>query len=155
MNNKTINIDNLKLLVDKYFDGLTTTEEERQLREGLASSEVSSTELDEARAALGVFAAARAAKRASRRRRFNAIPRIAATAACACLLLGATIWFSRSYVASASFAVIGDERIDDMDQIRSLMRSDLQSIADARSSVDAAIEAELSALSEALNSETF
>lgn len=154
MNNKTINIDNLKLLVDKYFDGLTTTDEERQLREGLASSEVSSTELDEARAVLGVFAAARSEKKASRRR-FNAIPRIAATAACACLLLGATIWFSRSYVASASFAVIGDERIDDMDQIRSLMHSDLRSIADARNSVDAAIEAELSALSEALNSETF
>lgn len=154
MNNKTINIDNLKLLVDKYFDGLTTTDEERQLREWLASSEVSSPELDEARAVLGVFAAARSEKKASRRR-FNAIPRIAATAACACLLLGATIWFSRSYVASASFAVIGDERIDDMDQIRSLMHSDLRSIADARNSVEAAIEAELSALSEALNSETF
>lgn len=148
MKNKTINIDNLLQLIDRYFDGLTSADEERELREALADTRLSSPAIDEARAVMGVFAAARRIEAHGPRRRL--LPQMAiAAAASLALLIGAAAWFLRpAGDDSLNFALVGSQRIDDYSEIESLMHADLSCIADARSQVDASIAAELEALND-------
>lgn len=147
MKNKTINIDNLLQLIDRYFDGLTSADEERELREALADTRLSSPAIDEARAVMGVFAAARRIEAPGPRR---LLPQMAiAAAASLALLIGAAAWFLRpAGDDSLNFALVGSQRIDDYSEIESLMHADLSCIADARSQVDASIAAELEALND-------
>lgn len=63
------NHDELLRLVDRYFEGETSLEEERQLRCLLAESESDSVEIEEARAVMGLFACARSRAPRSRQGR--------------------------------------------------------------------------------------
>ena len=147
MRKKTINNDNLLQLIDRYFDGATSIEEERRLRAALASTDLSSPAIDDARAVMGVFAAARRIAPARRR----LWPRIAVAAASLAMLIGATLWFRPASSDSINFALIGSQRIDDFTEIESMMHADLSCIADARSQVDASIAAELEALNDVID----
>lgn len=63
------NHDELLRLVDRYFEGETSLEEERLLRRLLAESESRSAEVEEARAVMGLFACARSGAPCRRKER--------------------------------------------------------------------------------------
>ncbi len=148
MTHKTINNDNLLQLIDRYFDGATSTEEERRLRDALAATDLSSPAIDEARAVMGVFAAARRIAPPPRRRLW---PKLTVAAASLAMLIGVAVWFRPASADSLNFALIGSQRIDDYSEIESMMHADLSCIADARSQVDASIAAELEALNDVID----
>jgi signal recognition particle subunit SEC65 len=61
-------IDSLHSLIEKYFDGETSLDEERSLRRTLAVTSLQSDKIDEAKAVLGFFAAQRKSARPKQRK---------------------------------------------------------------------------------------
>lgn len=151
MNNKTINIE-IEELAGRYFDGTTTVDEERRLRLLLATTGYSSPAADEARALLGFFAAERSrAAVTAKRRRMGLTRSVLTVAASVAVMVAVTVALFRSADSRMEcYAMVGSERIEDMDEIRSLIDADLGCIADAQHSINDAIAADLSAISDAM-----
>lgn len=151
MKNKTINIE-IEELVARYFDGATTVDQERQLRRLLASTGYSSPAADEARALLGYFAAERGRAAETARRRSRGLRRTVLTvAASVAVMVAVTVALFRSADSPMEcYAMVGSERVEDMNEIRALIDADLGCIADAQHSINDAIAADLSAISDAM-----
>lgn len=150
-NNKTINIE-IEELAERYFDGMTTVDEERRLRLLLASTDYSSPTADEVRALLGYFAAerSRAAARTGGRRMGLKRKVLGIAVSVAVLVVAIVALFHSSDSSIECYAVVGSERIEDINEIRALIDADLVCISDAQNSIDDAIAADLSAISDAM-----
>ena len=95
INNNDVN-DELLRLVDRYFEGETSTAEERRLRTLLAVSDSEAEEVNAARAVMGVFATARragddAGSVKSPRRRRRALLATVSVAASVAIIIGAAL----------------------------------------------------------------
>ena len=148
--NKNLHISNqaeLEQLIEHYFDGETSVQEEQMLRESLANCPWSSDVIDEARFTMGYFAAhvneqQRVTKKSNRRQ-------LIGIAASIVLILAIGIptmyhnWFAPH---NECIAYVNGKIIDNDDAVMALIESDLNKMEDASNSM----AAQLQSLGEAL-----
>lgn len=136
----------LEHLIDLYFEGLTDTPQETQLRRLLASTELTSDKIDEARAVMGYFAASRTIE--GREKRKNAqtriLPRIrlidiAASVAIIAAFALAVINFRAADDNSRCMAYANDIVISDAAEVMGIMDNDLSAMREATEDFQAEI----------------
>ena len=140
------NIKYLEHLIDLYFEGLTDTPQETQLRRLLASTELTSNKIDEARTVMGYFAASRTIE--GREKRKNAqtriLPRIrlidiAASVAIIAAFALAVINFRAADDNSRCMAYANDIVISDAAEVMGIMDNDLSAMREATEDFQAEI----------------
>lgn len=140
------NIKYLEHLIDLYFEGLTDTPQETQLRRLLASTELTSDKIDEARTVMGYFAASRTIE--GREKRKNAqtriLPRIrlidiAASVAIIAAFALAVINFRAADDNSRCMAYANDIVISDAAEVMGIMDNDLSAMREATEDFQAEI----------------
>lgn len=140
------NIKYLEHLIDLYFEGLTDTPQETQLRRLLASTELTSDKIDEARAVMGYFATSRTIE--GREKRKNAqtriLPRvrlidIAASVAIIAAFALAVINFRAADDNSRCMAYANDIVISDAAEVMGIMDNDLSAMREATEDFQAEI----------------
>ncbi len=151
--NASTELKRLHCLIDRYFDAIATAEEERELMTALATTELSSEKIDEARAVISYFAVGRAKQRHARalshRRQWM---RAAATIAIV-LVFGAAILFSRpaERYEDRCIAYIGSTEVTDNSAVLAMMHSDLAEISEVTTSLRTDANAEIAAISDILS----
>lgn len=95
-NKKKINNETLLRLIDRYFEGETSLEEERTLRQSLAETDCNDEAVEAARAVMGVFAVQRRIA-TEKKQAVTSKPR---------RLLSATQWVAVSAVASVAIIIV-------------------------------------------------
>ena len=132
------NIKYLEHLIDLYFEGLTDAPQETQLRRLLASTELTSDKIDEARAVMGYFAASRTIE--GREKRKNAqtriLPRIrlidiAASVAIIAAFALAVVNFRAADDNSRCMAYANAIAISDAVEVMGIMDNDLSAMREA------------------------
>jgi hypothetical protein len=153
MNNSKVNISQSELekLIEDYFNGLTTEEQEEQLKNELVTTHHSSRTIDEARAVFGYFATDKAHQSPSNVLMVNKIRR-----------------YSKVFVAAASIAIcatfaikflsndvntvyINGDKINSKALALNQMNDELRCIAEASDNVNEDISQDLSLINDAFN----
>ena len=137
----------LEQLINRYFDGETTVQEEKSLRETLAHCPWNSELINEARFTLGYFVAhnnqqRQAALRTTRQRVIG----IAASIAIILAVGGVALWHHQSSNNDLCIAYVNGETINNDEDVMALIQNDLNMIGDASQGMTA----QLSSLGEAL-----
>lgn len=146
--NNTNPDDELYRLIDRYFEGETSLDEERRLRRLLAGSTRRDATLDEARAVMGLFAAARSAstvqapvQKPARRRRRQPLLVAVSVAASVAVIIGAALSLTHISIdgmpsgETMSIASASGMRPGNHDSIAQLMLEDNPGMAGGRHSV--------------------
>ncbi len=148
--NKNHHINNqaeLEQLIERYFDGETSVQEEQMLREALADCPWSSEAIDEARFTMGYFAAhsqesERVAKKSNRRKFIG----IAASIAIVLAAGGYALWHQQQSTG-VCIAYVNGMVVQDDEKVMTLIANDLSLIdnaadamTDQLSSLGAALE---------------
>ena len=146
-NHQITNQGELEQLINRYFDGDTSVQEEQLLRETLADCPWSSEAIDEARFTMGYFAAhSHESQRVSKKSNRGMVIGIAASVA---ILLAVGIhginhnWFSQQ---QQCIAYVNGKVIENDDAVMALIENDLNMMEDASNSM----AAQLQSLGEAL-----
>lgn len=144
--NDNKNIKYIEHLIDLYFESRTDSAEETQLRHLLASTELTSAKIDEARAVMGYFAASRAIE--GREKRKNAqtriLPRvrlidIAASVALIAAFALALINLRPGDDSNRCLAYANDIVISDAAEVMGIMDNDLSAMREATEDFQAEI----------------
>lgn len=147
--NQNLHITNqaeLERLIERYFDGETSIQEEQMLRATLADCPWCSELIDEARFTMGFFAAhcqekARTARKNHRRQFIG----IAASIAVLLTIGGALLWQTQR-PQDVCIAYVNGKAITSDDAVMALIEKDLNTMDNASNS----LAAQLSSLGEAL-----
>ena len=141
----------LERLIDRYFDGETTVQEEEALREALANCPWSSEVIDEARFTMGYFAThkqqhTRSTYTVSKRFSYAAI----AASIAVLLAVGTGFLWQRQQAQNMCVAYVNGKIIHNEKEVLSLMQGDLndmgnatQGLAEQLSSLGEAIEIDI------------
>ena len=141
------NQDELEQLINRYFDGETSVQEEQILQEALAHCPWSSATIDEARFTMGYFIAHRQeAQRASKKNFRRQLIGIAASIAIILAVGGYALWHNHQQQDEVCIAYVNGMVVDDNDKVMALVANDLSKIDNATN----AMTHQLSSLSEAL-----
>lgn len=137
----------LEQLIDRYFDGETTVQEEHLLRQAITDGHWHGEKVDEARVVMGYFAAHRQQQRhlatkSSRQR----IIGIAATIALILTVGGYALWHQLSPANDICIAYVNGEVVQNDDKVMAMIASDMSMIDNA----DDVMTNQLSSLGEAL-----
>ena len=136
----------LEKLIDRYFEGDTTIDEEQALRQCLADCPWDSEAIDEARFTMGYFIAHKQQQRASRvSNRFRYMAIAASIALLMAVGIGSLLHY-QSQTNNMCVAYVNGKTIDNDDAVMALIANDLNAMDDASMSV----EAQLSSIGEAL-----
>lgn len=122
----------LDKLIEKYFAGDTTLEEERQLRIEMANTEENTPAINEARAVMSYSIADRPAAH----RRTHVMVRLRVAASVAVLVVAGWVGYRVSEQQSAGaqcYAMINGEKITDDETVMEMMFAGLSDIAAAES----------------------
>lgn len=137
----------LEQLINRYFDGETSVQEEQMLRETLADCPWSSEVIDEARFTMGYFVAHRKAGQQTSKKSYRR--QVIGIAASIAIILAIGIpamyhsWFAPQ---PQCIAYVNGKVIDNDDVVMALIASDLSKMEDASNSM----AAQLQSLGEAL-----
>lgn len=149
------NPDRLSHLIQLYFDGETTLEQERELRAMLADPKVTGEEADEARAVISFavsspsHAASSTVKPPSRKpSRFMAAVSVAASVAVVAMV-GYGLFHPRNN--AECMAYVDGNVITDSEVVMEMVETDLSALGQASSDVSSDITDDLDAISSALN----
>lgn len=136
----------LEQLIERYFDGMTTVEEEETLRRTLAHCPWDSQAIDEAKAVMGYFAVHCSRQRhlATRGKRLR-ITGIAATVAIILAVGGYALWHQQR-PDDVCIAYVNGHVVQGDDQVMAMVADDLDRIDNAAN----AMTNQLSSLGEAL-----
>lgn len=149
-----MNTDNeIHLLIEKYFSGATSLDEEVRLRRLLAGAEEDTPEIREAKAVMGFFAAAHQ-KSATSGSSSAALWRSISLAASVIIALVLCIGLLRDNKADSSadmIAYIGGVETDDRTTIINAIEEDFSSIREANIIIAASIGSDLEAINEVMN----
>lgn len=148
------NPNRLSHLIQLYFDGETTLEQERELRALLADPKVTGEEADEARAVIGFAmsspASAPAARKASPRKPSHIMAAVSVAASVAVVaMVGYGIFHPRHN--SECLAFVDGNMITDSEVVMEMVETDLSALGQASSDVSSDITDELDAISSAIN----
>lgn len=163
MNKKNQHID-IHTLIDLYFEGETTISQEKELRIRLAQTSERSDDIEEARAVMGVMAAARSVKRRQpctlqhnsgyRRKRQLLSSRFLMTAAASvAVILGVTFTLTNlgrgSLQDTNRYAMAAHtlRQPDDPEEIHRLISAEMGYMAEAESTVNESIAADIQLIS--------
>lgn len=146
MNHHISNQAELEKLIERYFDGETSIQEEHILRETLADCPWSSEVIEEARFTMGFFAAhcqekARTARKNHRRQLIG----IAASIAIILAAGGFAMWHQQQ-LSDVCIAYVNGKVVEDNHQVMELVANDLTKMDNAAN----AMTNQLSSLGEAL-----
>jgi hypothetical protein len=146
MNHHISNQAELEKLIERYFDGETSIQEEQILRETLADCPWSSEVIEEARFTMGFFAAhcqekARTARKNHRRQLIG----IAASIAIILAAGGFAMWHQQQ-LSDVCIAYVNGKVVEDNHQVMALVANDLTKMDNAAN----AMTNQLSSLGEAL-----
>lgn len=126
----------IEQLIDLYFDGLTDKAQEAELRRLLADTALTSDKIEQARAVLGYFAAARAVNRPARHKATRILPRLRAIDVAASVAIIAA--FALAFInltgrddSSRCMAYANDIVIRDNVEVMGIMNEDLSVIREA------------------------
>ena len=144
------NQNELEQLIERYFDGETSIQEEQLLREALANSQWTSETIDEARFAMGYFTTHRQERKEASKFNRSSIIGIAATIA---ILLTVGIpalshrWSTPQpeYIAYVNGKVIANNQ----EAVMSLIEQDLNNMGMATHEMDNAIADDMNDISDA------
>lgn len=137
----------LERLINRYFDGETTVQQEQALQEILADCPWESETIDEGRFTMGYFAAHR--RQQERKRRWLTSDRIIGIAATIAVIIavgGYVIWHQQPQTADVCIAYVNGKTIDSSEEVMALIENDLNTIGEASQGMTA----QLSSLGEAL-----
>ena len=148
--NKNQHISNqaeLEQLIERYFDGETSVQEEQVLREILADCPWSSEAIDEARFTMGYFAAhCHESQRIVKKNNRNKFIGIAASIAIVLVAGGYALWHQQQS-ADVCIAYVNGLVVQDDDKVMALVSNDLNmmdnaadAMTDQLSSLGAALE---------------
>lgn len=146
MNHHISNQAELEKLIERYFDGETSIQEEQILRKTLADCPWSSEVIEEARFTMGFFAAhcqekARTARKNHRRQLIG----IAASIAIILAAGGFAMWHQQQ-LSDVCIAYVNGKVVEDNHQVMALVANDLTKMDNAAN----AMTNQLSSLGEAL-----
>ena len=146
MNHHISNQAELEKLIEHYFDGETSIQEEQILRETLADCPWNSEVIDEARFTMGFFAAhcqekARTARKSHRHQLIG----IAASIAIILAAGGFAMWHQQQ-LSDVCIAYVNGKVVEDNHQVMALVANDLSKMDNAAN----AMTNQLSSLGEAL-----
>lgn len=130
----------IKLLVDRYFEGITTESEERSLRQYVAS--VDDHRFDEVRAVMGFAEMSRAKRRRSR----SASLRSIGVAASIALLVGGACFYSAFRSDNVCIAYIGGEKCTEQTVVMEQMKRSFHSVMPTSNDEQFSPEAQLKSL---------
>jgi hypothetical protein len=136
----------LEQLINRYFDGETSVQEEQMLREALADCPWSSETIDEARFTMGYFALHR--QEAQRTLKMNYRRQLIGIAASIAVILavgGYALWHHQR-PNDVCIAYVNGMVVEDNDQVMALVASDMSNMDNATD----AMTNQLSSLGEAL-----
>jgi hypothetical protein len=137
----------LEQLINRYFDGETTVQEEQMLRENLANCSWNSEVIDEARFTLGYFAAhSNQQQSVAKKNRRRQVIGIAASIAIILGVGSVVLWHQQQVNDNMCIACVNGEIINNDDAIMALIANDLNTMDDASQSM----EAQLASIGEAL-----
>lgn len=141
----------ITLLSRLYFDGLTTLEQERQLRRLLMDNPgIRTSEAEEARAVMSAIAVShRPAKQ--RRRLLPSFGFAAGTAAAVALLF---VFITPTAAASGNdscYSRTATAVIDNPEQVKAMALADLKAVGAAASEVKSAVQADITTISSTLS----
>ena len=135
-------------LTQRYFDGLTTEQEERQLRQFASTPMAQTEEFEELRAVVAYLATGKALSR-KRTTRFRPIPELIKWSAAACILIIGGIGIYQFIPRTTYIAYIDGQRTTDKIEVIAQMHSVMADInADTPTST---MEASISNLLNTLN----
>lgn len=145
-------LDNKQLtrLIERYFNGDTTVEEERTLLDELSHSTVDTPEANEARAVLGFSLVQPTTKRHSHRR-ISYIRAIASIAIFLTTALAGYFLFPDNSTDTECLAYINGKKITDSEAVMGLMFEGLSNIANAAEESKAQTMGSLEELISAMN----
>ena len=136
----------LEALIERYFEGLTTLEQEDAMRQCLAHCPWNSEAIDDARMVMGYFAAQSAQQRRSVSRSMRqGFIGIAASIAVILAVGGYIIWH-QSQPDDMCIAYVNGTVVNDNDKVMALVANDMSKMDDATD----AMTNQLSSLGEAL-----
>lgn len=136
----------LEQLINRYFDGETSIQEEKMLRETLADCPWSSEAIDEARFTMGYFVAHRhEAQRVSKRNYRRQLIGIAASIAVILAAGGYALWHQQQ-PNDVCIAYVNGKVVEDNDKVMALVANDMSKMDNAAN----AMTNQLSSLGEAL-----
>jgi hypothetical protein len=136
----------LEQLINRYFDGETSIQEEQMLRETLADCPWSSETIDEARFTMGYFVAHRyEAQRVSKRNYRHQLIGIAASIAVILAAGGYALWHQQQ-PNDVCIAYVNGKVVEDNDKVMALVANDMSKMDNAAN----AMTNQLSSLGEAL-----
>jgi predicted protein tyrosine phosphatase len=135
----------LEALIERYFEGMTSLEQEDAMRRCLAHCPWSSEAIDDARMVMGYFAthSRRQQRRADRGLRQRIIG-IAATIAVILAVGGYALWHQQP--SDVCIAYVNGKVVEDNDQVMALVANDMSKMDNAAN----AMTNQLSSLGEAL-----
>jgi len=137
----------LERLIERYFDGDTSVQEEQMLRETLADCPWSSEAIDEARFTMGYFVAHSCeSQRVARKNNRNKFIGIAASIAIVLAIGIPAMYHSWFAPQPQCVAYVNGKVIDNDEDVMALIESDLSKMEDASNSM----AAQLQSLGEAL-----
>jgi len=139
--------EQLEHLIKRYFDGETTLQEERELRQCLAHCHWWSETIDEARFAMGFFAAHRRSHHLVPTKGYRRqIIGIAASIAVLLTVGGLAIWHNKQASDNECIAYVNGQTIHDDNQVMKLVVTQLNAIDNASD----CMTVQLSSLGEAI-----
>ena len=142
----------LHRLIDQYFAGETTLDDERRLRRLLASTTEKSPVIDRARAVMSFISMIPANAEVNRRRLFGpTTQRVAAAGVVIAALVGGALSIAPStdlQPATPCYAMVEGTMLDDDNQIEQMMLSQLALMGDAANDVDSSVDSDLRLLSD-------
>lgn len=132
-----MNEKELHILIERYFDGDTSVTEERRLLDALLSHPPGDRAVDEALAVMGYARVSGPAEMTAR----SLYRRIMTAAAAVLLVISAVgvFFLTTSHTSgtqSECYAYVGGERIEDRDQIESIMKVQMCDMGDAADEVE-------------------
>ena len=137
----------LEQLIERYFEGETSLQEEQMLRQTLADCPWNSTAIDEARFTMGYFMAHKRQQR--REAQIGMRRRVIGIAASIAVLLtvgASALWYTNQQSQGTCLAYVDGKAISNEDAVMELIAQDLSTMDDVSQSV----EAQLMSISEAL-----
>lgn len=154
MNTKPTDSATLHRLIDAWFDGTTTVDEERTLRVMLAKADITDPEVSRTAAVMGLYSPARLdilRHKAKSRRRLRigaALTSCAAAAAAILLLLPAASGIRLDNPGQKCYAIVDGHQVTDPEVIDAMLRMQLDELSANDSEIDRAILADLAQFSD-------
>ena len=127
-------------LVERYFDALTTNEEERELKDFLCSPEAMGEVFDEARAVMGFLEVGQALSKKERKLRPANYWKVAAIF-CGVMLGGAALWSGWHKMQNVCEAYVYGVKYTEVSMVMSQVKHSLDKVNDVEEDI---VEAQLS-----------